>query len=276
MAIQAQLYQENLGFPLCGSQDWTVDIGNNGCGAFNFNQFSFGSQQKNHHHHHQDQQQIFIQELQNLQQKNDKFLHDNTLSMAYSQRIAEQAEKQRQEVDQYIKLHNESLRLMLQEQRKQLMTTLIKKIEPKLLALLRDKDEEIALAAKRTMELEDLLRKLESENQAWQRVAQEKEAMVVSLNNSLEQAREMASFCPSNGAEDAESCCDFGMENRGEEETRGGKQSVMVCKACNSRNSCVLLLPCRHLCSCKACEAFLDSCPVCRTPKKASIEALIF
>lgn len=106
MAIQAQLYQENLGFPLCGSQDWMMDIGNNGCGAFNFNQFSFGSQQKNHHHHHQDQQQIFIQELQNLQQKNDKFLQDSTpLSMAYSQRIAEQAEKQRQEVDQYIKLH---------------------------------------------------------------------------------------------------------------------------------------------------------------------------
>lgn len=180
-------------------------------------------------------------------------------------------------------LQNERLRLVLQEQRRQQMAALVRRVEPKLSALLRDKDEEIARAAKRTVELEELLRRLEGESQAWQRVAQESEAMVVSLNQSLEQAREMAFTCPNIGAEDAESCCEVAMENRDEEEGEemkrrgesGGKQG-MLCKACNSRSSCVLLLPCRHLCSCKACEAFLDYCPVCRTAKKASIEALIF
>lgn len=129
------------------------------------------------------------------------------------------------------------------------------------------------------MELEDFLRKLEAENQAWQRVAQENEAMVVSLNNTLEQYRERVSCCLINGADDAESCCD----NREEEEAESDgvdyeqiRMKMKVCKSCNSRSSCVLFLPCRHLCSCKACEAVLDCCPVCRTPKKASIEALIF
>ncbi|PON32502.1 E3 ubiquitin-protein ligase BOI [Parasponia andersonii] len=295
MAIQAQLYQENLGFPLFGSQDWmTTDA--SGCGL-GYNHLCFSAQQKNHQH----QQQILLPELQihhHQQQRNDNIWLDNTSfpssttkndtaisaalpsSMAFSHSAVDQVEKQRQEIDQYVKLQNERLRLMLQEQRKQQFLTLVKKVEPKVLGLLRYKDEEIAQATKRTMELEDMLRKLEAENQIWQRVAQENEAMVVSLNNSLEQARERALCCVNNGAEDAESCCDVGMEEEGENRGVGqndniGEKTTMVCKGCNSRSSSVLFLPCRHLCSCKACEAFLDSCPVCRTIKKASIEALI-
>ena len=184
--------------------------------------------------------------------------------------------------------------MLLQEQRKQQAAVLVKKIEPKASILLGQKDEEITKAANKTMELQYLLKKLEMENQAWQRVAQENEAMVVSLNNTLEQLREQASCCFNNGVDDAESCCEVnreGMvaaENRGfaglvadhgqgqdEERTRKTTTTTMVCKCCNSRNSSVLFLPCRHLCSCKDCATFLDSCPICRTAKKASIEALI-
>ncbi|KAF3434714.1 hypothetical protein FNV43_RR21799 [Rhamnella rubrinervis] len=317
MAIQAQLYSENLGFPLCGSQDWIVVDGNSGCGGTGstdgYGQFHFNISQKQ-----QQQQQLHMQELQNqqlhlLQQRNQNLWLENnfpvsvskdnnsqsttdnttqsTSMAAYSQSIAFQVENQRQEIDQYLKVQNERLRLVLQEQRKQQIETLLKKIESKTTALLRQKDEEMAQGAKRAMELEDLLRKMEMENQSWKRVAQEKEAMVVSLNNTLEQMRERASCClNNNGAEDAESCCD--VEEREntedeEEEEEGDSSYVeqkrlkkkgakMVCRGCNSRSSCVLFLPCRHLCSCKACEAFLDSCPVCQTPKKASIEALIF
>lgn len=173
---------------------------------------------------------------------------------------------------------------------------LLKKVELKTSTLLRQKDQEIAKATSRTMELEMLVNKLEMESQAWQRIAQENEALVCSLNNALEQLKENASCCFNNGAEDAESCCDIEEEREteeehraidigfgeikaaaeAEEEHRNSRNILMVCKGCNARDSCVLFLPCRHLCSCKACEAFLESCPICLTPKKATIEALIF
>ena len=184
--------------------------------------------------------------------------------------------------------------MLLQEQRKQLVAVLVKKIESKASIFLRQKDEEILKATNKTMELQNLLKKLEMDNQAWQRMAQENEAMVMSLNNTLEQLREQASYCFNNGVDDAESCCEVnreGMiteENRGfeglvaadhgqeQDEERTRKMSTkMVCICCNTRSTCILFLPCRHLCSCKDCAAFLDSCPVCRTAKKASIEALI-
>jgi hypothetical protein len=120
MAIQAQLYSENLGFPSCGSQDWIME---NGCGGFGgFNGFSLNLQQKQQ----LQQQQQHVQQLQSQQQRNQNLFFDNSflsstlknntnatdnnnnhshdLPMLYSQGIASQFEKQRQEIDQYIRL----------------------------------------------------------------------------------------------------------------------------------------------------------------------------
>ncbi|XVF00867.1 hypothetical protein REPUB_Repub04eG0038900 [Reevesia pubescens] len=312
MAIEAQLYSDNIGFVLCGSQDW-ID---NGCSGGGFNQFCFSSlQQKSQLQQLQQQQQQQFQQLQNQQQRNQSLYLENSLvpsslkdnnsnsnssynreSMMYCESMVSQVEKQRHDIDGFIRSQNERLRLLLQEQRKQQFAVLVKKIESKASLLLRQKDEEIAKATNKTMELQNLLKKLEMESQAWQKVALENEAMVVSLNNMLEQLREQAFCCFNNGVDDAESCCegnrDEGMEteeNRGEftglvsadqgqeqdDQERRSKMTTMVCKSCNSQSSCVLFLPCRHLCSCKDCAAFLDSCPVCRTAKKATIEALI-
>ncbi|XP_057966471.1 probable BOI-related E3 ubiquitin-protein ligase 3 [Malania oleifera] len=286
MAIQAQFQSDNLGlgFPLGGSQDW-MDV--NGCG---FNEFCFNLQQKYQHQMQQQQQKnqpLFFDNSLLFSTSKPNFSTPNHHSMALSWSFEAQAEKQRQEIDQFISLQNGRLRLALQEQRRQQLAILLSKFESKTLPLLRQKEEEIAQAAKRTMELEDFLRRLEMENQGWQRVAKENEAMILSLNNTLEELREKAcgGFL-ANGAEDAESCCDVNRAEDREEGTgenreidNGEKQmtrKLMVCQSCNSRSSCVLFLPCRHLCSCKACEAFLDSCPVCRTGKKATIEVLIF
>lgn len=184
---------------------------------------------------------------------------------------------------------------MLQEQRKQQVAALLKKAELDALLMLGQKDEQIAQAAKKRAELEEFLRRLEAENLSWRRVAQENEAMVLSLHNTLEQIKERSSYCHThnnNGAEreDAESCCGESRRNMATEEGTGenrvpcgGKgeaqqvaRTTMVCRSCNSRSSCFMFLPCRHLCSCKACEAFLEACPACRMPKKSSIEALLF
>ncbi|XP_045803615.1 E3 ubiquitin-protein ligase BOI-like [Trifolium pratense] len=190
--------------------------------------------------------------------------------------------QQKDEVDHFLRSQNEKLRIFVQEQRKQQVETLLKKIELDVFSMLKQKDEQIAQATKRRLELEELLARLEIENQTWQRAAHENEAMVLSLQNALEQQmKERASYCYNN--DDAESCCDNKnhQEETGENRVCGDEQitsvnNMMICKCCRSRESSFMFLPCRHLCSCKACEPSLQACPVCLMQKRSIIETLIF
>lgn len=169
---------------------------------------------------------------------------------------------------------NQRLRLALMEQRKQQLSTILKKYESRAAILLRQKDEEIAKISNKNLEFENMIRAMETESQTWQRVAKENEAIVMSLNNTIEELKgsdDVRVSLNNNGvAGDAQSCCDDNVEFQENEE----KKVMNMCRICNSWESCVILLPCRHLCSCKACDAFLDSCPVCGMVKKTSIEVL--
>ncbi|XP_016436076.1 BOI-related E3 ubiquitin-protein ligase 1 [Nicotiana tabacum] len=272
MAIQAQLYSENLGFPLGVSQDL---MENNSSG---FNQFSFNPQQQQHYEYpqqHQQLQNLYQKDNQNLMQFVPKYNSSSAQTMpTFSQSLTSQLEKQNIEINRFISLQNERLRLTLQEQRKKQVALILRKYESKAQYLLKQKDEEIAKAANRTTELQVLLKRMEIEKQTWQRMAKEKEAMVMSLNNTIEQLKETACSSPNNRgtAEDAESSCHVAEEDKTEQQCG---HEMMMCKSCNSRISCMIFLPCRHLCSCKYCDTFLHSCPVCNMLKKASIEALI-
>ena len=170
--------------------------------------------------------------------------------------------------------------MALQEQGKIEAALILSKCESKALVLLNQKDKEIAKVMKRQTELEDFIRRTEIESKKWQILAKENEAIVASLNNTIEQIIE--NQCFSNVVKDAESFCDM-IDNRGEREgetrldereNREHRERKMVCKSCNFRNSCVVFLPCQHLCSCKSCLAFLGSCPVCGTLMKAAVEVL--
>ncbi|XP_061342160.1 probable BOI-related E3 ubiquitin-protein ligase 3 [Gastrolobium bilobum] len=262
MAIQAHMYPSNV----------SSSFYNNGYCNVGLLESQFNSQQK----HDQQQQQQLEEPLQQLH--NESWLRqvDSNLLVYDSKALNSpsfvvQLEKQWEEIDQYIRFQNEKLRFMLQEQHKQQVAALLKIVESRSLYILKQKDEEIEQVARKMAELEDFLRRLEMENKEWKKVAQEKEAMVSWLNKTLEEMRERV-------ANDAESCCDERsgkeLEEEGIAEYSGAQ--VMLCKSCHSRRSCFLFLPCRHLCSCKACDAFLEACPVCRMPKKASIETLIF
>ncbi|XP_039040825.1 uncharacterized protein LOC120179258 [Hibiscus syriacus] len=191
MAVQAQLYSDNIGFPLCGSLDL---IDNNGCG---FNQYGLSVQQLYHLNQLQQEQQQF-QYIRNQQQRNQ-----NLESRMFSQN----------EIDQFIKSQNERLRLLLQEQRNQQFEVLVKKMESRVCVLLREKDEEIAKATNKANELQNLLKRVEMDSEVWQRVAHENEAMVFYLNNRIEQLREQA--C--SRVDDAESCCECEEEQKKEE-----------------------------------------------------------
>ncbi|KAF8112229.1 hypothetical protein N665_0065s0015 [Sinapis alba] len=186
-------------------------------------------------------------------------------------------EKQRQEIDQFIRIQSERLRHVLQEQRKREMETLLRKMEAKALVLMTQKEEEMSKALSKNMELEDLLRNMEMENQTWQRMARENEAMVATLSSTLEQVRERAVTCRNDEAvaavvEDEGSFC-----GGGDDSIPAKKMSRSSCLNCGSSGETrVLFLPCRHLCCCTECEDGLVLCPICSTPKKNRIEAFVF
>lgn len=165
---------------------------------------------------------------------------------------------------------------MLQEQRKQEMEMILRNLESKALVLMNQKEEEMSKALSKNMELEDLLRKMEMENQTWQRMARENEAMVQTLNSTLEQVKERAATCHDAGAavEDEGSFCVGG----GDGDRFPAKREISrSCLNCGSNGvTRVLFLPCRHLCCCTDCEDGLLLCPICNTPKKNRIEAFIF
>ncbi|KAM1133105.1 probable BOI-related E3 ubiquitin-protein ligase 2 [Malus sylvestris] len=194
------------------------------------------------------------------------------LPTQFSENLGALLDLQRHELDCIIQFQSEKLKFALQEQRKQQLAALLSNLESRTLNLIRQKEEELGQATKKAMELQDCLRKAEMESDTWQRVAKANESMVMDLNNALEQVRERLVLVSSE-TDDAESCC----ENRvvaitEEDQLAEEKRRKLVCKSCRARSSCVLFLPCRHLCSCKFCEGFLGFCPVCGSAKEASME----
>ncbi|XVE94530.1 hypothetical protein REPUB_Repub02eG0016700 [Reevesia pubescens] len=275
MAVQAQLYPENmcLPLPICGLQDWMVNPAAPAVTCFEAD-FCFSlqdpSQQTVPFHLQQNAQNLVYA----ASSSSTSSMCDNFLSMALSRSLNAQMEMQSQELDCILQLQNERLRSALKEQRKRQLAILLKNMESKAMYLMKQKEEDLARVTKKTMELEACLRKAEMESESWQKLAKANEAMVMDLNNTLEQVRENLVWV-SNTAEDAESLfcgsCDRDHQ-QGEVKGKISCNKKMVCKHCNTTSSCILFLPCRHLCSCQSCEAFLDSCPVCKSVKEASMK----
>lgn len=63
------------------------------------------------------------------------------------------------------------------------------------------------------------------------------------------------------------------VKDKDEEGTNGGggSESRRLCRNCGKEESCVLILPCRHLCLCTVCGSTLHTCPVCKSFKNASV-----
>ncbi|XP_059636589.1 probable BOI-related E3 ubiquitin-protein ligase 2 [Cornus florida] len=253
MAVQAQLYSENLGW--LTSSVLGIEDGAN----FNFQE----------HPQHQVFQSIGFNSYNNQGASCSSSVDHNCPTMEFSLSLAAELEKQRQEIDWVLRLQSERLRTTLQEETRQQIGVLLKRYEAKTMSLMWEKEEDLVSAKKRTMELEECLRRQELEMEVWQRIAKENEATVTNLNTALQQARERVSL----SSPDAESFCDSSNYRVVNNEAEQSK--TMACRLCNARSSCIVFLPCRHLCSCKLCEAFVGFCPVCQSLKKASVEVLL-
>ncbi|KAK8970121.1 hypothetical protein KSP40_PGU018176 [Platanthera guangdongensis] len=127
----------------------------------------------------------------------------------------------------------------------------------------------------------DQIRQAAAEAHTWQQRAQYNESVVHAVRSSLQHMM-------AQGAAAAATAANHAREGCGESEVDdaassmypnsipdGGKRVLsMACKGCcRGKKSCMLLLPCRHLCLCRECEAMVDACPVCFIRKTASVEA---
>ncbi|OEL34415.1 hypothetical protein BAE44_0004566, partial [Dichanthelium oligosanthes] len=146
--------------------------------------------------------------------------------------------------------------------------------------LLREKDAELDAARPRAADLEERLRQAAAEGQAWRGLACTNEAVAMGLRSALDtiflrgagtgaapvvQQPAEEGFGKSGlalvaeAADDAESCCFVEAEDVGAgagaatSSSLAANNSKWACRACGGGEASVLVLPCRHLCLCKAC-----------------------
>ncbi|KAK9057113.1 hypothetical protein SSX86_024480 [Deinandra increscens subsp. villosa] len=214
--------------------------------------------------------------------------------------ISLQIQQQQMEIDQFVAHHTEKLRLEIEERRKRNSRRLIAAVEEGISKKLREKEEEIMKIAKLNWALEEKVKSLCVENQIWRELAQSNEATANALRSNLKQVLEQvvhdeyrhrsATVCVDDAAalaEDAQSCCESNNEQKrtgidGENHNNNNNNNMnddcsssmnnsRLCKECGHGESCVLLLPCRHLCLCTVCASSVNTCPVCKSTKNISV-----
>eukprot|EP00249_Psilotum_nudum_P021158 c27997_g1_i1 orf=1032-2138(+) len=205
------------------------------------------------------------------------------ISSTLTEVLQSQMIKQKDEIDQFIRIQGERMKQVLEEKRQKHVRALLVAAENEVTKRLKDKEAELEKVNHRNLELGERVKQLSLETQFWQNIARNNELMVSNLRNSLEQvvaqSREQSKEgCGESEVDDAESC-HYGEEGGGGvhilartfRENKELKQQ-RTCRVCLANEACILLLPCRHLCMCKDCEGRLDSCPVCSSTKTATVQ----
>ncbi|KAL5205072.1 hypothetical protein ABZP36_009943 [Zizania latifolia] len=189
------------------------------------------------------------------------------------------------EIDAVVRAECERMRAGLEHARKRQCQALVRAATALAARRLREKEAELDAARRGAAELEERLRQAAVESQAWCGLARRNEAVAAGLRATLDHVLQRAAApAPVEGsgesdpdaaaaaADDAQSCC-FETNKDVVAPEHGGAAGKWACKACGEREAAVLLLPCRHLSVCRACEPTVAACPVCLAAKKAAVVA---
>ncbi|KAK1417956.1 hypothetical protein QVD17_27092 [Tagetes erecta] len=205
--------------------------------------------------------------------------------------ISSQIQQQQFEIDQFVACQNEKLRTEIEEKRRRNSMKLIAAMEEGITQRLRAKEEEITKMMKLNCALEDKLKSVCIENEIWRELAETNEATANALRSNLKQVLEQVVHGDYRHhsttvredddaivADDAQSCCESNNGNErmlAEHGSSNNSSMKRLCKRCGEAESCVLLLPCRHLCVCTVCVSGVDVCPVCKFTMKMSVHVHI-
>lgn len=159
--------------------------------------------------------------------------------------------------------------MSLQEQRVRHMMSLMSAYD----SIVKEKDEELAESRKKVVLLADALIRERKEKEEWKNIVQGNEAVIFAPTGIVQQAQSSVSRNKQGVGSSSRALRRGREKGKGKEkQTEGAKFSFIPCRSCGSQFSCMLLIPCQHLCACKTCVAFLDACPVCNVKKIDSIK----
>lgn len=203
-------------------------------------------------------------------------VNENQPSSIFSGDFAAQISQHYRDIDNFLQTENEQLRRALAERRQRQHRALLSAAEETAARRLREKETELDQATRRAAELEDRLARLQSESIAWQTKALADQAAASALHAQIQQQsavptvqRPVDDDCFEPTGEDAESAY---IDPCRDERVRSTHRNAL-CRACGVRQVSAVLLPCRHLCLCAACDTAVAAqiCPVCRCPRSRSV-----
>jgi E3 ubiquitin-protein ligase BOI-like protein len=204
----------------------------------------------------------------------------STMFSIMGEDLSTQIQQQSEEIELLLKAQGEQVRQLLEEKRHRHSRALVAAIEGGIVRRFQEKDLEIENIKRQNEELAEHVKQLRMEAHRWEVKAKTNEAMVAALKSNLQQAHQAVALsreqskegCGDSEADDAASShhgddphARTFQENRELREQR-------MCRVCRCNDVSILLLPCRHLCLCKECETRLDTCPLCRSFKNASVQ----
>jgi E3 ubiquitin-protein ligase BOI-like protein len=168
------------------------------------------------------------------------------------------------------------MRVGLEEAHRRHARAVLAAVERAATGRLQAVEADLERARYRNAVLEERLRQMTAEGQAWLSVAKSNEDVAASLRATLDQLLQPPGAVEG-GAEDAQSCC-FETPAPGDNADDTASKAIAAapsCRACGQGEASVLLLPCRHLSLCGACEPAVNTCPVCAATKNASLHVLL-
>ncbi|XP_057774526.1 probable BOI-related E3 ubiquitin-protein ligase 3 [Salvia miltiorrhiza] len=189
--------------------------------------------------------------------------------------IKRELDQQKEELNHFIRTQEANMVKGVRDMRHRHMASFVTAIEKGVSRKLREKDAELETITRRNKELVESMKQVTSEAQNWCYMAKYNESIVNVLKTNLEQAMQGSNAgkegCGESDVDDAASCID---PNNYLSVSASVKKDI-ICKACKAKEVSILLMPCRHFCLCKECQAFATVCPVCQMITTASFEVYL-